>query len=266
MTDNGPAYKSADFALFIARRPELAHVRTRHHSPETNGVVERFNELDQIRAPVPARDPRRVTLADEAEASGRSTTRSALTRRSTSTAVDPISRTRPDPTYPSPKVSKNLTRDTRPGAFTQLDTTQGAALNPLSLNRYLYAEANPETFTDPSGHVTIDEGDAYSSTLTIDATHHHSVHRHLSTAQMYPGLNWKKINAERAVVRRAQLTADEAMPASSTIPARLGSRPRTRRRWGLGRLSGMPSMLGSRSKRRKTLPPPLSKKTTWKSQ
>jgi putative transposase len=43
VTDNGPAYKSTDFMRFIAGRPELAHVRTRHHAPETNGVVERFN-------------------------------------------------------------------------------------------------------------------------------------------------------------------------------------------------------------------------------
>lgn len=44
VTDNGPAYKSADFRQFIAGRPELAHVRTRHRAPETNGVVERFNQ------------------------------------------------------------------------------------------------------------------------------------------------------------------------------------------------------------------------------
>jgi len=44
VTDNGPAYKAADFARFIAGRPEFAHVRTRHHAPETNGVVERFNQ------------------------------------------------------------------------------------------------------------------------------------------------------------------------------------------------------------------------------
>lgn len=44
VTDNGPAFKSADFAHFIARHPELRHVRTRHHAPETNGVVERFNQ------------------------------------------------------------------------------------------------------------------------------------------------------------------------------------------------------------------------------
>jgi putative transposase len=43
VTDNGPAFKSAEFVHFIARHPELRHVRTRHHAPETNGVVERFN-------------------------------------------------------------------------------------------------------------------------------------------------------------------------------------------------------------------------------
>jgi transposase InsO family protein len=42
VTDNGPAYRSVGFARFIASRPELAHVRTRHRSPQTNGVVERF--------------------------------------------------------------------------------------------------------------------------------------------------------------------------------------------------------------------------------
>jgi transposase InsO family protein len=43
VTDNGPAFKSVDFSRFIAGRPELAHVRSRRHAPETNGVVERFN-------------------------------------------------------------------------------------------------------------------------------------------------------------------------------------------------------------------------------
>ena len=44
VTDNGPCYKSIDFARFIAGRPELRHVRTRHYAPQTNGVVERFNQ------------------------------------------------------------------------------------------------------------------------------------------------------------------------------------------------------------------------------
>jgi putative transposase len=41
VTDNGPAFRSADFARFIAARPELTHVRTRHRSPGSNGVRER---------------------------------------------------------------------------------------------------------------------------------------------------------------------------------------------------------------------------------
>ena len=47
MSDNSPAYESTGFLRFIRARPRslaLAHVRTRHHAPETNGVVERFNE------------------------------------------------------------------------------------------------------------------------------------------------------------------------------------------------------------------------------
>ena len=39
------------------------------------------------------------------------------------------------------------------GAFTQLDSFSGSVQDPLSLNRYLYAEANPATLIDPSGHV-----------------------------------------------------------------------------------------------------------------
>jgi hypothetical protein len=44
VTDNGSAFKSETFRRFIASRPELVHVRTRYRSPQTNGVVERFNE------------------------------------------------------------------------------------------------------------------------------------------------------------------------------------------------------------------------------
>ena len=44
VSDNGPAYKSTDFLRFIASHSELEHVRTRHHAPQTNGVIERFNQ------------------------------------------------------------------------------------------------------------------------------------------------------------------------------------------------------------------------------
>jgi len=38
------------------------------------------------------------------------------------------------------------------GAFTQADTVIGSAQDPLSMNRFLYAQANPWTLTDPTGH------------------------------------------------------------------------------------------------------------------
>ena len=44
VTDNGPAMKSTAAARWFAARPHLAHVRTRHRSPHTNGVVERWFE------------------------------------------------------------------------------------------------------------------------------------------------------------------------------------------------------------------------------
>jgi RHS repeat-associated protein len=45
------------------------------------------------------------------------------------------------------------------GTFTQLDSVLGSAQNPLSMNRFLYAEANPTTLIDPTGHfVPADDG------------------------------------------------------------------------------------------------------------
>ena len=38
------------------------------------------------------------------------------------------------------------------GAFTSLDSVHGSAMNPRLLNGYLYANANPATLVDPSGH------------------------------------------------------------------------------------------------------------------
>jgi transposase InsO family protein len=42
VTDNGPAFRSIEFGGFVRARPYLRHVRTRHHAPETNGIIERF--------------------------------------------------------------------------------------------------------------------------------------------------------------------------------------------------------------------------------
>ena len=67
VTDNGPAYKSTDFLRFVASRPELDHVRTRHHAPETNGVVERFNGSIKYEHLYRLEIADGLELADEAE-------------------------------------------------------------------------------------------------------------------------------------------------------------------------------------------------------
>lgn len=68
VSDNGPAFKSADFTRFVARRPELRHVRTRHHAPETNGVVERFNRSLKYEHLYREEIPDVIALRDEVEA------------------------------------------------------------------------------------------------------------------------------------------------------------------------------------------------------
>ena len=45
------------------------------------------------------------------------------------------------------------------GAFTSFDSVAGGAQNPLTLNRYLYANANPATLVDPTGHFAGDFDD-----------------------------------------------------------------------------------------------------------
>ncbi|MCY3584296.1 MAG: integrase core domain-containing protein [Acidimicrobiaceae bacterium] len=44
VTDNGSPMRSATAARWFAARPHFAHVRTRHRSPHTNGVIERWFE------------------------------------------------------------------------------------------------------------------------------------------------------------------------------------------------------------------------------
>jgi hypothetical protein len=44
------------------------------------------------------------------------------------------------------------------GAFTSFDPVTGSAQNPLTLNRFLYGNANPATMMDPDGHPTCYSG------------------------------------------------------------------------------------------------------------
>jgi len=57
VTDNGPCFKAAAFARFIASRPEITHIRTRKRSPQTNGVIERYHgaiKIEQLWRQLPA--------------------------------------------------------------------------------------------------------------------------------------------------------------------------------------------------------------------
>ena len=43
--------------------------------------------------------------------------------------------------------------DPSTGTFTTMDTYQGSIFDPVSLHKYLYANANPVTYVDPSGYM-----------------------------------------------------------------------------------------------------------------
>lgn len=57
------------------------------------------------------------------------------------------------------------------GAFTQLDSYAGSAHDPLSLNRYLYAHANPTTLIDPTEHYFMSMEDPNTSEKAVNVRH-----------------------------------------------------------------------------------------------
>lgn len=52
------------------------------------------------------------------------------------------------------------------GSFTTSDTVVGSTANTATFNRYLYANANPLTYTDPDGHMALEEKDGGSVTAS----------------------------------------------------------------------------------------------------
>jgi putative transposase len=118
VTDNGPCYKAAAFARYIRSRPEFEHVRTRHRSPETNGVIERFygsikyehlylQEIDDGPA-----------LAEQVAGYRSSTTTSAPTKRSAGRSPAPAT------SPPRPDHVPIATHHQRPDPSHFLDTGQ----------------------------------------------------------------------------------------------------------------------------------------------
>ena len=57
VTDTGPAMKSVAVARWFAARSHLTHVRTRHRSPHTNGIVERWIETPNTSASTDTTSP-----------------------------------------------------------------------------------------------------------------------------------------------------------------------------------------------------------------
>ena len=68
VTDNGPDMKSVAAARWFAARAHVAHVRTRHRAPHTNGVVERWFESLKCERLYHEEIPSGVDLADHVTA------------------------------------------------------------------------------------------------------------------------------------------------------------------------------------------------------
>ena len=57
--------------------------------------------------------------------------------------------------------------DTSTGRFISQDTYQGTINDPVSLHKYLYANANPVTYTDPSGYYSLEDVEVGTAGETI---------------------------------------------------------------------------------------------------
>ena len=96
------------------------------------------------------------------------------------------------------------------GAFTSLDTVAGSAQSPLSMNRFLYAQADPATLVDPTGHSVIDENDN-GTTL---------VHDRRYVNKVFTRSAWTR--SQRASLRAAEARRLAARQAALRVRARTG--------------------------------------------
>jgi len=68
--------------------------------------------------------------------------------------------------------------DTDSGRFTRRDVYEGSLSNPLTLHKYIYANANPVNFTDPTGFITFKEGREVHQAIGEDFEESNPDYRH----------------------------------------------------------------------------------------
>jgi RHS repeat-associated protein len=103
------------------------------------------------------------------------------------------------------------------GVFSQLDTYAGTTTDPFSLNRFLYAHANPTSLVDPDGHSACS---AYADYCSVNgSTTAHTVQHHDSSG--------------RRIANRGRRTTNQVLGDSRT-------RSRTASRYGEGGQYGDP--------------------------
>ena len=102
VSDDGQCYRAVGFARYIASQPELSHLRTRHRSPGTNGVIERV-PVAQVRAPLPPRDRRRARARRARRPLPRRLQPSAPARSASTSTCPSTATRRPEQRPPTPE-------------------------------------------------------------------------------------------------------------------------------------------------------------------
>ena len=113
------------------------------------------------------------------------------------------------------------------GTFTSLDAVAGSAQDPLSMNRYLYAEANPATFIDPTGHCTkwIDDicADHRNGTNAVQKAHHkkwkEAEQRRQRSGANKPTAPWQAPRTTKAALDGLKAIVAGLKQASAPAPA-----------------------------------------------
>ena len=113
------------------------------------------------------------------------------------------------------------------GTFTSLDSVHGSAQNPRLLNGYLYADANPATLVDPSGHAAdcryygssmqCKTSAEWGSTVTGGKeTENQDCRYYGSSMDCRSSSGWGSTYTGQGEVRRASSTPQKASTSSST--------------------------------------------------